>query len=58
LQSQGLADSCLSFNQAGMTFVVSALIIVWSLLSSRSGVTYTESIKTLGVPMAVGTIYF
>ena len=57
LQSQGLADSCLSYNQAGMTCVVSALIIIWSRLSLHSGVTYTEAIKALGIPLVAGTIY-
>ena len=43
---------------AGMIFIVGELISIWSMLSLRSGITYTESVKTLGVPVIVGTICF
>ena len=33
---------------AGIAIVISQLIIIWSLLSLRPGITYTESVKTMG----------
>ncbi len=36
---------------AGIVFIIAELIILWSLLSSRYSVTFTESIKTVNGPV-------